>query len=71
SGLSTGSSSTCRLAEGAAVRQLSKSSIRHQTNRLSGVFHRSPVPNSGSMALTAGPRVSRSVQVRKGSSRSH
>ncbi|MEQ2251603.1 hypothetical protein ILYODFUR_012783 [Ilyodon furcidens] len=67
SGLSTGSSSTCRLAEGAAVRQLSKSSIRHQTNRLSGVFHRSPVPNSGSMALTAGLRASRSVQVRKGS----
>ncbi|KAM4525789.1 ras-associating and dilute domain-containing protein [Fundulus diaphanus] len=67
SGLSTSSSSTCRSAEGAAVRQPSKSRIRHHTNRLSGVFHCGPAPNSGSMALTAGLRSSRSVQVRKGS----
>ncbi|XP_032431065.1 ras-associating and dilute domain-containing protein [Xiphophorus hellerii] len=67
SGVSAGSSSTCRSAEGVAVRQPSKSRIRRQTNRLSGVFHRNPVPTSGSMALTAGLRSSRSVQVRKGS----
>ncbi|XP_043957722.1 ras-associating and dilute domain-containing protein-like [Gambusia affinis] len=67
SGVSTGSSSTCRSAEGVAVRQPSKSRIRRQTNRLSGVFHRNPVSTSGSMALSAGLRSSRSVQVRKGS----
>uniref|UniRef100_A0A3B4UAV2 Ras-associating and dilute domain-containing protein-like n=1 Tax=Seriola dumerili TaxID=41447 RepID=A0A3B4UAV2_SERDU len=37
---STGSSSTSRSAEGVAVRQPSKSSIRRHTNRLSGVFLR-------------------------------
>ncbi|XP_054913518.1 ras-associating and dilute domain-containing protein [Poeciliopsis prolifica] len=68
SGVSTGScSSTCVSAEGVAVREPNKSRIRRQTNRLSGVFHRSPVPTSGSMALAAGLRSSRSVQVRKGS----
>uniref|UniRef100_A0A087YLL8 Si:ch211-176g6.2 n=1 Tax=Poecilia formosa TaxID=48698 RepID=A0A087YLL8_POEFO len=64
---STGSSSTCRSAEGVAIRQPSKSRIRRQTNRLSGVFHRNPLPTSGSMALTAGLLSSRSVQVRKSS----
>uniref|UniRef100_A0A3B4YKZ9 Ras-associating and dilute domain-containing protein-like n=1 Tax=Seriola lalandi dorsalis TaxID=1841481 RepID=A0A3B4YKZ9_SERLL len=39
---STGSSSTSRSAEGVAVRQPSKSSIRRHTNRLSGVFLRGP-----------------------------
>ncbi|XP_014830763.1 PREDICTED: ras-interacting protein 1-like [Poecilia mexicana] len=67
SGVSTGSSSTCRSAEGVAIRQPSKSRIRRQTNRLSGVFHRNPLPTSGSMALTAGLLSSRSVQVRKSS----
>ncbi|KAM4715861.1 ras-associating and dilute domain-containing protein isoform 2-T2 [Anableps anableps] len=61
------SSDGSQSAEGVAVRQPSKSRIRHQTNRLSGVFHRNPLPNSGSMALTTGLRSSRSVQVRKGS----
>ncbi|XP_014916080.1 ras-associating and dilute domain-containing protein-like [Poecilia latipinna] len=67
SGVSTGSSSTCRSAEGVAIRQPNKSRISRQTNRLSGVFHRNPVPTSGSMALTAGLLSSRSVQVRKSS----
>ncbi|XP_038160250.1 ras-associating and dilute domain-containing protein isoform X1 [Cyprinodon tularosa] len=67
SGLFSGSSSTCRRAEGSAIRQSSKSHILRQTSRLSGVFQRSPVPNSGSMALTAGLRPSRPVQLRKGS----
>ncbi|XP_035527695.1 ras-interacting protein 1 [Morone saxatilis] len=62
---STGSSSTSRSAEGVAVRQPSKSRIRRHTNRLSGVFHRGPTSNSGSMALTAGIRSSMSI--RKGS----
>ncbi|XP_071329288.1 ras-associating and dilute domain-containing protein [Trachinotus anak] len=64
---STGSSSTSRSAEGVAVRQLSKSSIRRHTNRLSGVFLRGPASSSGSMALTAGLRSSLSSQARKGS----
>ncbi|XP_039991396.1 ras-associating and dilute domain-containing protein [Xiphias gladius] len=64
---STGSSSTSRSAEGVAIRQPSKSCIRRHTNRLSGVFLRSPVSSSGSMALTAGLRSSLSVQPRKDS----
>ncbi|XP_028263518.1 ras-associating and dilute domain-containing protein-like [Parambassis ranga] len=64
---SSGSSSTCRSAEGVSVRQPSKSRIRRHTNRLSGVFLRGPDSSSGSMALTAGLRSSLSVQARKGS----
>ncbi|XP_023259010.1 ras-associating and dilute domain-containing protein-like [Seriola lalandi dorsalis] len=64
---STGSSSTSRSAEGVAVRQPSKSSIRRHTNRLSGVFLRGPASSPGSMALTAGLRSSLSIQARKGS----
>ncbi|XP_008291037.1 ras-associating and dilute domain-containing protein [Stegastes partitus] len=54
---STSSLSTCRSAEGVAVRQPSKSRIRRHTNRLSGVFLHRPASSSGSMALTAGLRV--------------
>ncbi|XP_059180894.1 ras-associating and dilute domain-containing protein-like [Centropristis striata] len=64
---STGSSSTNRSAEGVSIKQPSKSRIRRQTNRLSGVFHRGPAVNSGSMALTAGIRASLSIPARKGS----
>ncbi|XP_070708151.1 ras-associating and dilute domain-containing protein [Pempheris klunzingeri] len=64
---STGSSSTSRSAEGAAVRQPSKSRIRRHTNRLSGVFLRVPASSSGFMALAAGKRASMSIQARKGS----
>uniref|UniRef100_A0A8D2ZP27 Si:ch211-176g6.2 n=1 Tax=Scophthalmus maximus TaxID=52904 RepID=A0A8D2ZP27_SCOMX len=64
---STGSSSAGRSAEGAAVRQPSKSRIRRHTNRLSGVFLRVPASSSGSMSLTAGVRSSLSVQAGKGS----
>ncbi|XP_068161220.1 ras-associating and dilute domain-containing protein-like isoform X2 [Antennarius striatus] len=49
-----------RSTEGVPVRQPSKSRIRHHTNRLSGVFLRSPV--SGSTALT-----SAGMRSRKGS----
>ncbi|KAL7373148.1 hypothetical protein ABVT39_028345 [Epinephelus coioides] len=55
---STCSSSTSRSVESAAIRQPSKSRIRRQTNRLSGVFLRGPTSTSGSMALTAGIRSS-------------
>ncbi|XP_018534125.1 ras-associating and dilute domain-containing protein isoform X1 [Lates calcarifer] len=63
---STGSSST---GSHQTIRQPSKSRIRRHTNRLSGVFLRSPASasSSGSMALTAGLRSSLSVQARKGS----
>ncbi|XP_051795825.1 ras-associating and dilute domain-containing protein-like isoform X1 [Acanthochromis polyacanthus] len=64
---STGSLSTCRSAEGVAVRQPSKSHIRRHTNRLSGVFLHRPTSSSGSMALTAGLKSSLSVQARKAS----
>ncbi|XP_029311731.1 ras-associating and dilute domain-containing protein [Cottoperca gobio] len=64
---STGSSSTSRSAEGVAVTQPSKSRIRRQTNRLSGVFLRGSASNTGSMALTAGIRSSLSIPARKGS----
>ncbi|XP_061564099.1 ras-associating and dilute domain-containing protein [Cololabis saira] len=60
-------SSTCRLAEEAAARQLSKSHIRRHNNRLSGVFLRRPAAISDSMALTSGLKSSRTVQARKGS----
>ncbi|KAL3051984.1 hypothetical protein OYC64_002081 [Pagothenia borchgrevinki] len=62
---STGSSSTSRSAEGVFVRQPSKSRIRRQTNRLSGVFLRPPRSNAGSMALPAGIRTSISSPGRK------
>ncbi|XP_054455276.1 ras-associating and dilute domain-containing protein [Anoplopoma fimbria] len=64
---STGSSSTSRSAEAVAVRQPSRSRIRRQTNRLSGIFLHGSASNSGSMALTAGIRASLSIQARKGS----
>ncbi|KAK9530793.1 hypothetical protein VZT92_012275 [Zoarces viviparus] len=64
---SAGGSSTSRAAEAVAVRQPGRSRIHRQTNRLSGVFHRGPDSDSGSMALTAGIRASLSIQARKGS----
>ncbi|KAK5851315.1 hypothetical protein PBY51_002118 [Eleginops maclovinus] len=62
---STGSSSTSRSAEGVSVRQPSRSRIRRQTNRLSGVFLRGTHSNSGSMAPPAGIRISISIPARK------
>ena len=49
---------------GVAVRQPSKSHIRRHTNRLSGVFLRSPASSPGLTALTGGLRSSQ-----KGSSK--
>ncbi|KAM8837698.1 ras-associating and dilute domain-containing protein-like isoform 2-T2 [Spinachia spinachia] len=65
SATSVGSSSTSRSAEAVAVKQPGRSRIHHQTNRFSGVFHRDPSSNSGSMALAAGIRATLSIQARK------
>ncbi|KAM4623638.1 ras-associating and dilute domain-containing protein-like [Polymixia lowei] len=63
------SSSSTRSAEGVSVviRQPSKSRIRRHTNRLSGVFLRSPASSSNPMALAIGFRSSVLGQGQKGS----
>ncbi|XP_077959333.1 ras-associating and dilute domain-containing protein isoform X10 [Gasterosteus aculeatus] len=65
SATSAGSSSTSRSAEVVAVKQPGRSRIRHQTNRLSGVFRRDPTSNSGSMPLASGIRATLSIQSKK------
>ncbi|XP_037546653.1 ras-associating and dilute domain-containing protein-like [Nematolebias whitei] len=59
--------STCRSAEGAAVKQHSQNPIRRHTNHLSDFFLRTPAAGSGSMSQTTGLRSARSAQARKGS----